>query len=294
MRAGIAFASAVSVIAGIACSFVARADGVCNAGYKTIIASDRAAMLGVLEAAQRALPPAPTGWIIGGDETLSVQQTVCGDIWTRPWYYDLTRHYNRIDDQASRDARLREAAAKLKAAQDAKQPRLDAVNARMQELSAKQIAFVEKKDMEHALALNEPMAKLQDEAKRIYEEGDSQAQFEAAAVEIGKDLEMSIQIKVNEGMQMAATGATDFAPPAGAQAATRWTTDMRGDVRATALVLVGGWRVHTPGEWRIVPRPGVTYNRPHAIAVRVDGDAERLDSLIAAIDFKALAALLNP
>lgn len=294
MRTGIVFASAVSMVAGIACAFVARADGVCNLGYRTIIASDRAAMLGVLEAGKRAMPPAPTGWIIGGYEELSVQQTMCGDGWTTPWTYDFTRHYNRVDDREARDARLREAGAKMKAAMDAKQPRLDAVNAKMQKLSAQQIAYVEKKDMEHALALNEPMARLQAEAASIMNEGDSQAQFEATAIELGRDLEMIVEFKVNDARHWVAAGATNFAPPAGAQAAVRWTDNASGNVQATALVLVGGWRPHTPEEWQIVRRPGVTYNMPHAIAVRVTGDPARIDPLLATIDFKGIAALLKP
>jgi len=294
MRAGTAFAFAGCVIAGVACAFVARADGVCNAGYRTITEPDRAAMVAVLEAGKRALPPAPTGWVIGGYETISVQQSMCGDIWASPWSYQFTRHYNRVDDQASRDARFREAAAKLKAATDAKQPRLDAIMAKMQKLSAQQVAFVQKQDMESATALNEPMAKLQEEYARVASEGDSQQQFEATAVELGKDLEMSVQFTVNDPRQMADARATNFAPPAGTQAATRWTNEGNGNIQGTALVLVGGWRASAPGEWRVVPRPGVTYNRPHAIAVRVDGDPERLEGMLATIDFKVLAALLKP
>ncbi len=83
-----------------------------------------------------------------------------------------------------------------------KQPRLDAVTARIQELSKKQIAFIEKNDIERATTLNEDMAKLQEEYQKILDEGGGQQQLEAAAARASKDLQMNISITVNDGGQM--------------------------------------------------------------------------------------------
>jgi hypothetical protein len=276
----------------VACTSTAHADGVCNAGYFNITAADRAVMLEVLEAGKRALPPAPEGWVLLGDDQVDPPTSLCGDVMRSPWYYQYTRHYQQVGNQAERDKIIADAGALQAAAMKQKQPRLDATMAKLEALSKRQVAFIEKGDLEHAAALNEDMAKLQDEYKAILDEGDSQQQFEAAAAKAGKDLVMTISIAVNDRRQTIDPAATNLPLPPGARAATRLTTSIRGEERASAVFLLGAWRNVAERDWQLASRTNVFTNKPHTITVRIDADPERIAPTIAAINFAALAVLL--
>lgn len=80
-------------------------------------------MTAVLHAAKKALPPAPAGWVIVGD------------------------------DQEARNKIIADAAAASVAALKLKQPRLDAAMAKVSAIVKKQVALVEKGDMAGAQAL---------------------------------------------------------------------------------------------------------------------------------------------
>jgi hypothetical protein len=282
----------VCMVAAIAAESIAHADGVCAAGYRNITAADRAVMIAVLEAGKKALPPAPAGWVLVGDDQVSAPTSICGDVQRSPWQYQYTRYYQQVGDQEARNKMIADAAAVQAAAMKQKQPRLDAVMAKIQELTKKQVALLEKGDIERAGALNEDMAKLQEEYKKILDEGDSQQQFDAAAAKAGKDLEMTISLSVNDPRQIIVPDASNLSLPPGARAAVRWTASSQGKDSGSAMFLLGEWRTVTPGEWRLVPRPTVFTNAAHTITLRISADPARIEPTVAAIDFAGLAALL--
>jgi len=281
------------MVAVVAAQSIAHADGVCAAGYRTITAEGRAVMIAVLEAGKKALPPAPVGWVILGDDQVSAPTSICGDVQRSPWQYQFTRYYQQVGDQDARNKVIADAAAVQAAAMQKKQPRLDAVMARMEKLTQQQVALLQKGDTERAAALNEDMAKLQDEYKKILDEGDSQQQFDAAAARAGKDLEMSISLSVNESRQSFVPGASNLPLPAGARTAVRWSTSSQGKNSESAMFLLGDWRTTTPGEWRLWPRPDILTNAAHGITVRINADPDRIEPTVASINFASLAALLQ-
>ncbi|HLB84951.1 MAG TPA: hypothetical protein VJK00_09470, partial [Steroidobacteraceae bacterium] len=135
----------------------AHGDAVCVQGFRDTTAAERQTMLGVMEAAKAALPDAPAGWIIGGYEELSPIGSICKDGENTPWAYSFSRTFNRTDDQAARDQALADAGDKARAAQAARQPRIDALMARMQTLSAELSTAAQKGDQARVDALNREM-----------------------------------------------------------------------------------------------------------------------------------------
>lgn len=109
---------------------------VCVKAYRDTTADERAVMTMVLENALRALPPAPEGWVLAGDDRPYVQPSICRDDEGRPWRYELSRDYQRVDDLDKRNKILEDASARRATAMQAKQPRLDAIMARIEEISA--------------------------------------------------------------------------------------------------------------------------------------------------------------
>lgn len=151
-------------------------------------------MATVLEAVKKALPAAPTGWVILGDEAFSVPASICQDYERSPWDYHFTRYYQRVDDQEARDKVIKDAAADAMADLKQKQPRIDAIMAKLKKLSEEQVAAVQKNDMARAQAINHDLAAVQEEYKKVFEEGDSSQKMEAAAAEAGRDLQMTISL----------------------------------------------------------------------------------------------------
>lgn len=114
------------MVAAMTPGSIAHADGVCVAGYRNITAADRSVMIEVLEAGKKALPPAPEGWVIVGDDKVNPPTSICGDVQRSPWYYQHTRYYQHVGDQDARNKAIADAAAIQAAAIKQKQPRLDA------------------------------------------------------------------------------------------------------------------------------------------------------------------------
>ena len=270
----------------------ARADAPCNAGFRDSTPAERATMTGVLQAAKNALPPAPAGWkIVSGDEIFVVSK-VCRDIESRPWNYGFSRHYSQFGDYETRQKAMADAAANVAAAQKLKQPRLDAVMAKMTKLSQQQVALVQKGDMAGAEAINAEMAKLQAEYQKIADEGDSAQQISAAGKIMNRDLKMIISVRVNAVYEMPDSEVAAFPPPSGALSASRRKTTSEDLDQGHALVLFGKWARNAQGRWQPVHRPNVGPTAANAISVNVTADPNRLDSAIQSIDFKSLAATL--
>jgi hypothetical protein len=281
---------AVLLAAAIGAS-AAYADGVCVKGYRDTTAAERQTMLAVMEAAKAALPGAPTGWIIGGYEELSPVGTICKDGENTPWAYSFSRTFNRTDDQAARDQALADAGAKMRAAQEARQPQIDALTARMQTLGAELGTASQKGDQARVDAINREFEKTSKQLEAIYAQTNDPALLESVAKATMQDRTMSIGIRVNPGAISNADMKKSQAP-AGAHSAYRWTTSADGVSEGHALVLFGAWQPRAQGGVESQRRGTQSSAAAHAVAVRVAADPARLDSLLASIDFGAIAATL--
>lgn len=284
-------------IATMACAAVlatlsptSHADAPCNKGFRDSTAAERATMTAVLQAAKKALPPAPAGWVIEGDDAISITTNLCRDYEEAPWNYGFGRSFMRVDDQEARNKIMADAAAASQAALARKQPRLDAAMAKMNATVKRQVALMEKGDMNGAQALNDEVAKAQADYQAIMDEGDSQAQFDAAVAKASRDQAMSIDVTVNANQTAPDASAKRIPPPPGGLAAFRWTTE-RGKVSEDhALILVGPWRANPDGSWKRALHPGMAPTAAQVISIRVTADPDRIAGVIGAIDVQSLAA----
>lgn len=289
MRVAVVAVATACAAAAMAFGAVARGDGVCNKGNRDATPAERATQTAVLQAAKRALPPAPAGWVIVGDDQISVTTNLCRDFEAAPWRYEFNRSYQRVDDLEARNKMIADAAAISTAAQKQKQPRLDAIQAKSEVLIRKQIALIEKGDMAGATALNEEMAGLQEQSQKIMDEGDSQAQMEALLARASRDQFMYINVRVNANQEVPPTDARSIPLPAGARAAFRWDTSQEQVPTENALILLGQWRSVPQGGWKRVLHPEMAPTAAQVMSITVTADPERIAGIIAAIDIGTLA-----
>ncbi len=269
-------------------------DSVCYRGNRDTTADERATMTASLEAVRGTLPPAPEGWILQGDETLSIIENICGDYAIIPWQYEFGRHYRRVDDMEERQKKMDAAGEIMRADMAAKQPRMDAMIARSQVLGAELAAAAEKSDHARVEEINQEMFAVSEESTRIMEEGDAKERMNALFAEASRDMEMSVRATINP---MRASpreeGASDFALPAGATSAYRWS-DTSGDLQEDqVLIFFGEWRTTPEGLLAPVrPDGSADMVKPHAIMVQVRAHRGRIAGIVGAINFEALAATL--
>ena len=280
---------AAFLLAAAMCASAAYADGVCVKGYRDTTAAERQTMLTVMETAKAALPVAPPGWVIGGYEELSPVGSICKDGENTPWSYGFSRTFNRTDDQAARDQAMADASAKVRAAQEARQPRIDALMARSQTLGAELGAAAQKGDQARVDAINREIEKISRQYAAIMAEGDDPAVLESIAKATMQDRTMSIGIRVNPGAISNADMKKSQAP-AGAQSAYRWTTSADGVSEGHVLLLFGAWQPRAEGGVESQRRGTHSSSAAHAVAVTVVADPARLDSLLTSIDFGEIAA----
>jgi len=270
-------------------AFAAYGDAECVRGFRDTTAAERQTMLDVMEAAKAALPGAPPGWIIGGYEELSPIGSICKDGENTPWAYSFSRTFNRTDDQAARDQALADAGAKARAAQAARQPRIDALMARSQTLGAELGTAAQKGDQARVDAINREIEKISKQYEAIMAEGNDPALLESVAKATMQDRTMSIAIAVNPGV-VSNGKMQKAAAPAGAHSAYRWSTSADGVKEGHAVVLVGAWQPRAEGGVASQRRRTNSSSAAHAVAVTVHADPARLDSLLDSIDFGAIAA----
>ena len=269
---------------------MAHSDGPCNKGFRDSTPAERATMTTVLQAAKKALPPAPMGWVIVGDDQISVVTGLCRDFEAAPWSYNFNRSYQRVDDQEARNKIIADAAAASQAALAQKQPRLDAAMAKVDAIVKKQVALIEKGDTAGAQALNDDMAKAQADYQNIMNEGNSQAQMEASLAKASRDQTMYINVVINSNQEVPDAGAKPIPLPPGARAAFRWDTS-RDQVSANnALILVGPWQSTTEGHWQRVRHGDMAPTAAQVMSIHVTADPERIAGVIGSIDVKSLAA----
>ncbi len=165
--------------------------------------------------------------------------------------------------------------------------------ARMNLLVQKQVALMQKGDMAGAQALNDEVAKSQADYQKIMDEGDSQAQFDAAMAKASRDKSMYINVVVNSNQETTDPNAKSLPPPPGARAAFRWPSSQEHVPEDHAMILLGQWQPGTG--WRLEAGRFTRACAPTAaqvISISVTADPERIAGIIGAIDVKSLAAVV--
>jgi hypothetical protein len=266
------------------------ADSPCNKGYHDTTPGELATMTAVLEAARAAVPAPPEGWINTlNDDSVSAPQSLCLDF--HPWTYSYNRNYSRVEGAEERERVVAAAGADVRAAMQAKQPKLDALQAEMTELSTQYAAAATSGDQARAQEIYLELERIGAESERIMNEGDPVQAFAAATASQYVDLEMHVGITVNSGRESPEVGAQPFDVP-GASSAYQWFSGDTGE-QGHALVLFGEWRPSASGFGleSVIPA-GAAPEQPHALSIRISAHKDRLPSMIGATDFDALAALL--
>jgi hypothetical protein len=283
------------IVTGIIALSVATAyaDGGCTKGWRDVTAGERAMMATVVEAAKNALPPPPDGWVLSGEDTATMPRSLCVDQESSPWVYEVSRAYYHAAVQEARNDVIAAAAADMSAQMAAKQPRLDALTAKMSALGEELGAAAQKSDFARTEALGKEMEKLSEEYKAILEEGGTTEKMNAAAAEASRDVEMRILVRVNALYEFPPPGARGLQAPGGASSAFHWT-ERRGDIdEGHALVLLGSWQPKGEGGFQATPPPNAAPPAAQVMSVTVIADDSRLPSTLDAIDFHALAATLS-
>ena len=192
-----AVAPTAEILLVLFASPIASADGVCEKGYRDTTTAERSTMTNVLESVKAALPQAPDGWVIGGYEEISVPGSTCSDSDDTPWSYSFSRTYNRVDDAAERDQAMAEAGAALQADMAAKQPRIDALMAKGQELSVALGEAAQTGDQARIDALNRELQEVQAELESVFNDSSMQSQQDAIGAITMQDRTMDIAVQFN-------------------------------------------------------------------------------------------------
>lgn len=293
MKIKIFTANFVGLVAACAIAPSVLADAPCDKGFRDTTAAEREKMTAVLQAAKSALPAPSAGWIISGDDAISVPPSLCQDFALVPMDYGFTRYYRQVGDAEERQKKFALQANREAAVYAQKQPRIDALMAQMEKLAAQQGALAGKGDFAGAQRLNPQMEKLQAELTKVMDEGSDPAAMNAAGKEMNRDLEMSIAVRVNAWTERAGPGAKPVPPPSGAQSAFQWHVEDEGHSNDYGLYLFGAWRPHPRGGWRTGTRTGVSLFAAHTVAITVISDPDRLTKTVGAIDFGKVAALVK-
>ena len=285
-----AFACAVAISAFAP---PALADAECYKDYRPITAAEKARMTAVIGAVKSALPPAPEGWVVVGTDDFSPPDSLCKDFEEVPFQYEFTRSYQNVSNNDAHEKVLAAMAARQQAEQAQKQPRIDAIQAKMEKLVKAQVALVEKGDYAGAQKYSVEIDKLQQEMSKVMDEGRDPAQEAADARAFAKDNEMHITVNVNLWTARAYPGATTMAPPAGAQSAWRWRDEGRDQTTDHEVYLFGTWKPNGKGGLRGISRSGASLFAAHFFTVEVSADPDRIHKTVAGIDFAKLAATLR-
>ena len=124
----------------------------------------------------------------------------------------------------------------------------------------------------------------------LFAEAEDPQLVESIALATEQDRTMSIGIQVNPG-GISDSEMQGVAPFGAAQSAYRWTHTDGPIETANVLLLYGAWQPRDAGGVTSGRRGSAPPAVAHAVAVRVQADPGRIDSLLASIDFNAIAAL---
>ena len=285
----------MSRLVGLALVFVmpqAWADYECVAGYRDTTTAERDTMRAALETARNALPPAPEGWIVADNESISVIERLCRDFEQRTFSYGYQRRYDRVDDMEARDQLLREAGSGIMADIAAKQDRIDAIMRRVQELSEQAVAAAERQDYDRIDAINRDIEVATAEYSALLAEGDADDAMQAAQVEYSRDATMSVYIAFNGTHDSPGYGARRWSPAGVPGTVYRWRGTGDNANMDNALILLGNWQPNGNGGYEHSPDVGAGAALAQSASIRVTADPGRLEQTVAAIDFSALENLL--
>ena len=268
-----------------------QADRVCEKDYRDTTQAERETITTNLENAKNAMPPAPEGWVIQGDDQVQATTSICRDDESEPWPYQYTRYYQRVDDQDERSQILQAAAGERMADMQAKQPRLDAIMARNTALTQELVDASQKGDFARAEVISVKMDKNNQEYEAVLSEGGIEERMHDAEVAASRDQTMTISIAFNSPTESNMSDAEKLQVRQ-ATDAYHWTS-MRDVVEEeNATILLGQWRLNDSGFLQTVPRRGAAAWAAHTISIHVTADPGRLGPTIDAIDFDALTASL--
>jgi hypothetical protein len=268
----------------------AIADSPCYKGYRDTTAAERAKVTAVLQTVKDAMPAPPAGWVIGGDDSFSVPQSLCQDFALVPLDYGFGRLYRQVGDADRRQKLIDDQSARLAEAYKQKQPRLAAIQAKMEKLNVQQIALLQKGDFAGAEKYSTQIAALQEEYQRVADEGNDPAAMNAVSKEMNRDLELQISVRVNPMTATVPDGAKPMTAPAGAKSAWRWHVEDENQSTDHALYHFGTWFKRPDGSLQPSVRQGTPFSAAHALTLEITGDPERVTQTIAAMDFAKVAS----
>lgn len=269
----------------------ALADAPCDTGLRDVTPAERERITAALQAAKSALPPAPEGWQIRGDDQFSIPSSICRDGENAPWQYGFGRSYGQVGDYETRQQGIRDAATAAEAVRAKNQARMDALQAQMMSIMQQQMALNQKGDYTGAEKLQPQLDTVQAEYEMLATAGTPA--IETAGREFQRDLEMSVSVRMNAATQRPGRNVTQLPAPAGAVAALRWQNEDPAVTDEYALYLFGQWKPDPKGGWRPAARTGVPSSGAHAVSVYVIADRERLASIAQGVDFAKIAAIVQ-
>jgi hypothetical protein len=271
----------------------AIADSPCYKGYRDTSPVERAKMTAVLQTVKDALPAPPAGWQISSDDAISVPQSLCQDFGLIPIDYGFGRLYRQVGDAQKRQKLMDDQSARLVEAYKQKQPRLEAIQGKMEKLNAQQIALLQKGDLAGAEKFGPQIAALQEEYQKVADEGNDPAAMNAVSKELNRDLELTISVRVNPTTASVPTGAKPMVAPAGAKSAHRWHVEDENQSTDHALYYFGTWFKRPDGTFQPSVRQGAPFSAAHGMTLEISGDPARVTQTISALNFAKVASALK-
>jgi hypothetical protein len=222
-----------------------------------------------------------------------VPQSLCQDYAKVPFDYYFTRWYRNVADAEQKQKPVMDLAAMEADAFKKKQPRLEAIQAQMEAIVAKQVPLLQKGDYAGAQKYNAEVERLQAEYQRIADEGSNPEAMEAAAKEANRDVELTISVRVNPMTARTPDQAKPTTRPSGAGSAYRWHVEDEKQSNDHALYYFGTWFKRPDGTYQPSVRAGAPFSAAHALSIEVVGDPARVTQTVAAIDFAKVTSALK-
>jgi hypothetical protein len=283
----------IGAIAFIATAPAALGDSPCYADYRDTTPAERAKMTAVLETIRSALPAPSAGWRLLSDDAVTVPQSFCQDFAKVPLTYSYTRYYQQVGDAEQRKKLFEDRTANQVETYKKNQPRIEALQAQVEAVVAKQVPYYQKGDIAGAQKYDAEIQRLQAEIQALANEGNDPAAAAALGKEMNRDLELTITVYVNPMTVRTPDEAKPTTRPAGSGSAYRWHVEDDSQNIDHALYYFGTWFKHPDGSFQPSVRQGAPFSAAHAISIEVIGYPERVTQMLAAIDFAKVAPVVR-